>query len=118
MSKTVIHHRNATAEGAAMGLVLVVVLAAAVLASPGALVVFVVDRLLDLALDAAQLWTFAVLVSLGLFAVLAVTARGTSAGLSRFLLVALAASVLMIVARFGFHAEWPRDLWRAFAGGA
>jgi len=118
MSKVHVHHHNATAEGAAIGVVVVVALFAVVLVAPGALLVFAVDRLLGLSLDGAQLWTFAALASAAIIGGLAGMARSFATGARRFLFLALGVAALLVVARFGFHASWPRELWAAFTGHA
>jgi hypothetical protein len=114
MSKVDIRHHNATAEGFAVAVLAVIALLAGILVAPGAVAVFALDQLAGLSLDCAQLWIFAVLASAGMFGGLAVAARSITTGASRFFLVALGVAALLLVARFGFHAAWPRDLWSAF----
>ncbi len=116
MARTDVHHHNATAEGAVAGVGLTLLLFGAVLVAPGALLVFEADRVLRLALDRGQLWTFAGVTTTLLIGTLAAAARDLGVGLRRHTLIALAVTALVLVARFGFHADWPRELWCAFTG--
>ena len=116
MSKVHVHHHSATAEGAALGLLAVVVFFAVVLVVPGALLVFIADKMFSLSLDLGQLWTFAVVASAAIVAVLTGAARSAATGVTHFCLLALSVGALLLVARFGFHAMWPDQLLAAFTG--
>ncbi len=116
MARTDIHHHNATAEGAVGAVGLTILLFGAILVAPGALIVFWVDRMADLALDRGPLWTFAGVASAAIVAVLSAAARSLGAGVLRYFLMALGIAAFILIARFGFHADWPRELWRAFTG--
>ncbi len=116
MARTDVHHHNATAEGALAGVGLALLLFGAILVTPGALLVFAVHRLLGLSLDRGQLWTFAGVTTTVLVGALAAATRDLGVGLRRHTLIALAVTALVLVARFGFHADWPRELWCAFTG--
>lgn len=112
-----VHHHSATAEGGAAGVGVVILLFGAVMVAPGALIVFGVDRLMGLALDCGQLWTFAAVASAVLIGALAAAARSFASGLWWFVLIGLGVAALLLVSRFGFHASWPGELWRAFTRG-
>ena len=116
MSRSDVHHHSATAEGAAVGIVVTLALFGAILVAPGALLVFGLDRLIGLELDCAQLWTFAAVASVAVLGGLATAARSFATGFWRYFVMALAVAALLLVARFGVHASWPRELWRAFTG--
>lgn len=116
MSKTHVHHHNATAEGAALGVLVFIVLFGMILIAPGAVLVFAVDRTIALKLDVAQLWTFAAVASTTMIVGSSIVARSFSTGLTRFGLLALAVGAVLVVARFGFHAEWPEQLVASFTG--
>jgi hypothetical protein len=80
---------------------------------PGAVVVFVLERALGVALDVAQLWTFALGVSAVGIAGLALARGGVIRGLFAYAMVsALAAFIVM--SAYGVRAAWPHDLWRFY----
>mgnify|MGYP001034846570 CR=1 FL=1 len=116
MSKVHVHHHNATAEGVAIAVVVAIALFSVVLAAPGALLVFAIDRTVGLSLDCAQLWTFAAVASAAIIGGLAADARCVGTGMSRFLALAFAVGAFLVVARLGFQAVWPAELWNAFVG--
>lgn len=85
---------------------------ALVLAAPGALATFAVAAALSLSLDVGQRWTFAVASSV--LALMALCAGSGWRGFTRYLTLSLAVSFALLVARYGFKAEWAFEFFRYY----
>lgn len=85
---------------------------ALLLAAPGALATFAVAAALGLSLDLGQRWTFAVASSVMVLVALCAVAGGR--GFMRYLTLSLAVSFVLLVARFGFKAEWATEFFRFY----
>jgi len=96
--------------------VLTIIVFGAVLVCPGVLLTFAIECAFGVRLDRAQLWTFGALSSAGILVTFSVHAGSTAQGFKRYVLVAFATIGLMLVARYGMHAEWPSNLWNALIG--
>ena len=97
---------------AALGLLVLV--AALVFVAPGALLTFAVERLLRLRLDLTQRWTWAIASSVVLACVMSLRSRRGSDGAGRYMLLAVVVSAVVLVARFGMHAQWAAEMLRAY----
>jgi hypothetical protein len=83
---------------------------------PGLLAVYGTRQMFGLHLDRGQLWTFGAVTSLAVYATFAVRKGGMWEGLGRYSLLCIAASTTLVVAHWGLHAQWPRDLWALLFG--
>ena len=97
---------------AAVGLL--VLCAALVLVAPGALFVFAAEHVVSLRLDLGQRWTWAIAVSSVAACVMSLLSRRVAEGFARYMLLALIASALVLVARFGMHTRWAAEMLRAY----
>jgi hypothetical protein len=85
---------------------------ALLLAAPGALATFALAAALSLVLDLGQRWTFAVASSV--LALVALRAVSGWRGFMCYLTVSLAVAFVVVVARFGFKAEWAAEFFRYY----
>lgn len=94
---------------------LLVLVAALVLVAPGALLTFAFEHVLRLHLDLTQRWTWAIAVSVVAACAMSLRSRRGSGGAGRYMLLALVASAVVLVARFGTHARWAVEMLREYA---
>lgn len=76
-------------------------------ALPGILVMALFKEVSGMPLDLGQMWTFAFVVGLGLYGLLALLRRSFVAGLKVYLLVCALILFAGLVGHFGFKAHWP-----------
>ncbi len=74
------------------------------LVSPGAFATFAFANVSGVVLDVGQRWTFAVASSV--VAVVALCFVSGARGFLRYLMLATTVSFVVLVARFGFRADW------------
>lgn len=74
------------------------------LAAPGALATFGVATAFGLSLDLGQRWTFAVASSFLVLVAFCLVSGGR--GFMRYLVLSLTVSFVVLVARYGFIADW------------
>jgi len=82
---------------------ILVLFMALVAVAPGALLTFAFERIFRLHLEVGQRWAIA--VSVVAACVMALRSRHGSDGLARYMLLAAMASAVVLVARFGTHAN-------------
>ncbi|MEO8901150.1 MAG: hypothetical protein ABI488_05705 [Polyangiaceae bacterium] len=82
--------------------------------APGAILTFAFEHLLHAELDVGQRWTWAIASSVVAACVMALRSRRGSDGLGRYVLVAVVASAVVLVARFGTHARWASVMLREY----
>lgn len=91
-----------------------VLLGAAILVVPGMVVLGLINRMLTLNLDVAQLWTFSILFTIVGYGIIAIRKRSAMAGFKRYLLIASITLAFVLVSFFGFKAAWPILLLQGF----
>jgi hypothetical protein len=101
--------RNDSSAGNTLALALL--LLAFVLAAPGVVTAFWVDRILELGLDRGQLWSWGSAGSAGLLIAFSVHAGSALAGFVRYVWCAFAVTGFVALAHFGAHARWPAVLF-------
>lgn len=85
---------------------------ALLLAAPGALATFAVASALGLPLDVGQRWTFAAATSV--LALVASCAVSGGRGFVRYLTLSMAVAFCLLVARYGFKADWAVEFFRYY----
>lgn len=100
-----IRYRDTALE--ALGIVALVF--ALMLLSPGAVATFAAARVLGIALDVGQRWTFASASSV--LALLGLCIFSGWRGLARYVVLSAMVAFVMLVARFGFRADWVIELF-------
>jgi uncharacterized membrane protein len=93
---------------------LIVLFGALVAIAPGAALTFVLEHFFRAELGIAQRWTWAICSSAVAACAMAWRSRRGSDGLGRYMLVAVVASAVVMVARFGVHARWAGEMLRAY----
>jgi hypothetical protein len=96
----------------AMGII--VLFGALVFVAPGALITFAFEHILRLNLDVEQRWTWAIAVSAVAACIMALRSRRGSDGVGRYMIFAVLASSVVLVARFGMHAHWAAEMLREY----
>lgn len=76
-------------------------------ALPGVLFMALFKEFSGMPLDLGQMWTFAFVVALGLYFLLALLRRSFIAGLKVYLLVCVLILFAGLVGYFGFKVQWP-----------
>ncbi|MEO7032869.1 MAG: hypothetical protein ABI548_03475 [Polyangiaceae bacterium] len=89
---------------------LIVLFFALVAVAPGGLITFAVEHFLRVRLDVGQRWTWAIASSVVAACAMSLLSRRGSDGLGRYVLIAVVASAVVLVARFGVHAKWAAEM--------
>jgi len=76
-------------------------------ALPGVLFMALFKEVSGIPLDLGQMWTFAFVVALGFYFLLALLRRSFIAGLKVYLLVCVFILLAGLVGHFGFKVPWP-----------
>ncbi len=92
------------ALGNFMILLLIVVL---VFFSPGILIIGLANTKLSLTFDLGQLWTFAIMAAIAIYALISVIRKSAKQGLKTYVLLCIAIIAIALISDFGFKAEWP-----------
>jgi hypothetical protein len=102
-------HRTDSSAGNTLALTAILFLL--VLAAPGVVTAFWVDRALDLGLDRGALWAWGAAGSAGLLIAFSVHAGSALAGFARYVWCAFAVVGFVALAHYGAHAAWPAALF-------
>ena len=67
---------------------------------------------IDIPLDIGQMWTFAILISIGIFLFMKLLFRSNA--LEVYLTACFIAASLTAISHFGFKADWPRHYYEKY----
>lgn len=110
--------RTKQTRGSVIGTTVVALVAAfgVFFLSPGMLVIFLAVRPF-VALDRGQLWTFSAVTSVAALTVLRLCVGDSKRAGRWYAALCAAVCATFLLARFGFHAEWPDLMFDAFTFG-